>query len=154
AQDVRARIVVLAASAREPARILLNSASPRFPNGLANGSGAVGRFLTDSTGTRVRGYLPQLEGLPPHNDDGVGGMHLYMPWWLDNRKLDFPRGYHIEFGGGRRMPAYGFLSRIDKLNGGGDGQDLKEDYPRYYGASVSFSGRGARIPNLGTNCEP
>ena len=35
-------------------------------------------------------------------------MHLYMPWWGDNRKLDFPRGYHIEFGGGRGMPGYGF----------------------------------------------
>ena len=44
----------------------------------------------------------------PHNEDGTGGMHLYMPWWLDNKKLDFPRGYHIELGGGRRMPSAGF----------------------------------------------
>jgi choline dehydrogenase-like flavoprotein len=152
-QQVRARIVVLAASACESARILLNSASPRFPNGLANGSGAVGRFLTDSTGTRVRGYIPRLEALPPHNDDGVGGMHLYMPWWLDNRKLDFPRGYHIEFGGGRRMPAYGLFNRIDKLNGGGYGQALKDDYRRYYGAVLSFSGRGEMIPNEASYCE-
>jgi choline dehydrogenase-like flavoprotein len=152
-QHVRARIVVLAASACESARILLNSASPRFPNGLANGSGAVGRFLTDSTGTRVRGYIPQLEALPPHNDDGVGGMHLYMPWWVDNRKLDFPRGYHIEFGGGRRMPAYGLFNRVDKLNGGGYGQALKDDYRRYYGAVLSFSGRGEMIPNEASYCE-
>jgi choline dehydrogenase-like flavoprotein len=152
-QQVQARIVVLAASACESARILLNSASPRFPNGLANGSGAVGRFLTDSTGTRVRGYIPRLESLPPHNDDGVGGMHLYMPWWLDNRKLDFPRGYHIEFGGGRRMPAYGLFNRIDKLNGGGYGQALKDDYRRYYGAVLSFSGRGEMIPNEASYCE-
>ena len=27
-------------------------------------------------------------------------MHVYMPWWLDNSKLDFPRGYHIEVWGG------------------------------------------------------
>ena len=51
-QRVRARIVVLAASACESARLLLNSRSTRHPNGLANGSGAVGRYLTDSTGTR------------------------------------------------------------------------------------------------------
>ena len=38
-------------------------------------------------------------------------MHLYMPWWLDNRTLDFPRGYHIEFWGGRGMPGYGFMRR-------------------------------------------
>ena len=48
-----------------------------------------------------------MDGVP-HNEDGTGGMHLYMPWWLDNKKLDFPRGYHIELGGGRRMPSAGF----------------------------------------------
>ena len=41
-------------------------------------------------------------------------MHLYMPWWLDNRKLDFPRGYHIELGGGRGMPGYGFMGGIHR----------------------------------------
>ena len=43
---VRARIVVLAASACESARLLLNSNSSRFPHGLANSSG-VGRPLPD-----------------------------------------------------------------------------------------------------------
>ena len=47
---VRARIVVLAASACESARILLNSKSAKFPQGLANSSGTVGKYLTDSTG--------------------------------------------------------------------------------------------------------
>ena len=60
----------------------------------------------------------------PHNEDGVGGMHLYMPWWLDNKKLDFPRGYHIELGGGKRSaPGYGFMGGIQRFNGvGGYGQ--------------------------------
>jgi len=31
--------------------LLLNSKSPSFPNGLANGSGTVGKYLTDTTGT-------------------------------------------------------------------------------------------------------
>src|SRR5439155_356858 len=82
-------------------RLLLNSKSTRFPNGLANSSGVVGRYLTDTTGLYVGGVIPKLADSVPHNEDGVGGMHLYMPWWLDNSKLDFPRGYHIEFGGGR-----------------------------------------------------
>ena len=51
----------------------------------------------------------------PHNEDGVGGVHVYMPWWLDNKKLDFPRGYHIEVGGGRRMPGYGFMGGIQRF---------------------------------------
>src|SRR5216683_2249711 len=74
-QEVRAKIVVLAASACETARLLLNSKSSRHPEGLANSSGAVGRYLTDTTGTSVQGHIPVLEGLPPYNDDGAGGMH-------------------------------------------------------------------------------
>ena len=57
--SVRARIVVLAASACETARLLLNSKSARFPNGLANSSGVVGRYLTDSTGLGVQGHIPE-----------------------------------------------------------------------------------------------
>ena len=52
------------------------------------------------------GILPKLLGRKRYNEDGVGGMHVYTPWWLDNRKLDFPRGYHIEFGGGMGMPGF------------------------------------------------
>jgi choline dehydrogenase-like flavoprotein len=150
---VRAKVVVLAASACESARILLNSRSSRFPNGLANGSGAVGRYLTDTTGSRMAAHVPALESRPAYNEDGTGNMHLYMPWWGDNRKLDFPRGYHIEFGGGRGMPGYGFGGGIHRLNGGGYGKALKDDYRRYYGSIVSFAGRGEMIPNDDSYCE-
>jgi choline dehydrogenase-like flavoprotein len=152
--QVRARIVVLAASACESARLLLNSKSSRFLNGLANSSGAVGRYLTDTTGLAVSGYIPKLAQSVPHNEDGVGGMHLYMPWWLDNKTLDFPRGYHIEIGGGRRMPSYGVLGGIERFNGiGGYGKQLKDDYRRYYASQVNFSGRGEMIPNDDSYCE-
>ena len=102
------RSVVLAASACESARLMLNSKSPRHPNGLSNSSGQLGKNLTDSTGLSVGGFIPKLLDMPAHNEDGTGGMHLFMPWWLDNKKLNFPRGYHIEIGGGRDMPGYGF----------------------------------------------
>jgi choline dehydrogenase-like flavoprotein len=160
---VQARIVVLAASACESARILLNSKSSKFPQGLANGSGTVGKHLTDTTGTGVVGFFPKLVGSVPHNEDGVGGMHLYMPWWLDNRKLDFPRGYHIEFYGGRRMPNFGFLGNIHGFHGiegsgrpagaSGYGKQLKDDYRRYYGATIGFSGRGEMVPNADAYCD-
>ena len=151
---VRARTVVLAASACESARLLLNSKSSRFPDGLANSSGTVGRSLTDSTGLTVSGFIPKLAQGVPHNEDGVGGAHLYMPWWLDNRTLDFPRGYHIELGGGRRAPGFGFMGGIQRYNGvGGYGQSLKDDYRRFYGSTVSFSGRGEMVPNDETYCE-
>jgi choline dehydrogenase-like flavoprotein len=160
---VRARVVVLAASACESARILLNSRSAKFPHGLGNSTGNVGKNLTDSTGLGVTGFIPKMMDMPPHNEDGVGGMHLYMPWWLDNRKLDFPRGYHIEIGGGRRMPGAGFLGGIHTYTGvesmgtpiafGGYGPKLKNDYRRLYGATVNFAGRGEMVPNKDTYLE-
>ncbi|HXY39715.1 MAG TPA: GMC family oxidoreductase [Vicinamibacteria bacterium] len=152
-RHVQARIVVLAASACETARLLLNSRSPRHPNGLANASRAVGRYLTDSVGVHVGAHVPALMDLPPHNEDGVGGMHVYIPWWLDNRTLDFPRGYHVELGGGRGMPYFGFLHGLDRYNGGGYGRKLKDDYRRYYGSFVGFSGRGECVPNPDSFCE-
>ena len=152
-EQVRAKVIVLAASACETARLLLNSKSPRHPDGLANSSGAVGRYLTDTTGTTVQGQVPALEALPPYNEDGVGGTHVYVPWWLYGRKLNFPRGYHIEAWGGRDMPTYGFMSGIHKIQGGGFGKKLKDDYRRLYGSLVELSGRGEMVPNKDSYCE-
>jgi choline dehydrogenase-like flavoprotein len=153
-EHVQARVVVLAASACESARLLLNSKSSRFPQGLANSSGVVGKYLTDTTGTDVAGFIPKMVDHVPHNEDGVGGGHVYMPWWLDNRKLDFPRGYHIEVWGGLGAPSYGFMGGIHRYpTGGGYGASLKNDYRRYYGATVGFSGRGEMIPNSDSYCE-
>lgn len=153
-RHVAADIVVLAASACETARLLLNSRSPQHSNGLANDTGNVGRYLMDSTGTDALGYFPQLADGVPHNEDGANGLHMYMPWWLDNKDLPFPRGYHIEFGGGRSMPRYGFLDGIEKTPlGGGYGQALKDNYRKLYGARIGFSGRGEMIPNENTYCE-
>ena len=153
-EHVEGRVVVLAASACESARLLLNSKSSRYPDGLANTGGVVGKWLTDTTGAAVGGFIPRMVDTPPHNEDGVGGMHVYMPWWLDNSKLDFPRGYHIEVGGGKHMPQYGFMGGIQNFPGGGGwGASLKEDYRRYYGSTVYFAGRGEMIPSEDCWCE-
>jgi choline dehydrogenase-like flavoprotein len=157
---VSARVVVLAASACETARILLNSKSSQFPQGLANSSGTVGKYLTDSTGVGVTGFIPKLMNGVPHNEDGIQGAHLYIPWWVDNKKMDFPRGYHVELSGGRRMPSAGFGGGIQRFSGydngreiGGYGKQLKDDYRRFYGATVGFAGRGEMIPNADSYCE-
>jgi len=143
---VRARVVVLAASACESARLLLNSGN------LANGSGMVGRNLTDTVGLSVRGQIPALEGLPRHDTDGIRGMHMYIPWWLFGEKLDFPRGYHVEMGGGFGQPHvgtfHGAASRYQSY-----GKALKRQIRENYGASIGFTGRGEMIPNAKSYCE-
>ncbi|MGI8601376.1 MAG: GMC family oxidoreductase [Verrucomicrobiales bacterium] len=152
-----ARVVILAASGCESARILLNSKGADFPQGLANSSGKVGRYLMDTVGAKVIGHIPALENVPPHNEDGDSGLHVYMPWWgyQDQAagRLDFPRGYHIEFGGGRMMPRAGMFDGLERINGGTYGKKLKEDARRYYGSFLAFAGRGEMIPNDDCYCD-
>ncbi len=151
-----ARVVILAASGCESARILLNSKSPLFPDGLANGSGKVGRYLMDTVGSSLSGQIPTLENCPPHNEDGASAMHMYMPWWQYQEqmagKLGFARGYHIEFYGGRRMPGIGNPAVAPDAVGT-YGRKLKEEMRRYYGSFVGFAGRGEMIPNDDCFCE-
>jgi choline dehydrogenase-like flavoprotein len=151
-RQIRCRTVVLAASCCESARLLLNSRSPRHPDGLANSSGQLGRNLTDSVGFSLSGRIPALEGLPRHNSDGMGGSHLYVPWWLWDKKLDFPRGYHIELGGGYGMPGVGSFREVCKEHEG-YGASLKKAILEDYGTHVNFAGRGEMIPNGNTWCE-
>jgi choline dehydrogenase-like flavoprotein len=163
--QVNAKTVILGASAGESARILLNSKSAQHPGGLANSSGVVGRYLHDSTGSSAGGFLPELMDRKRYNEDGVGSVHIYSPWWLDNKKLDFPRGYHIEYGGGLHMPSYGFSGGIQNMNGvvpgrdgkkkeaGGYGASLKDDYRRFYGTQFGMAGRGTAIARYDNYCE-
>jgi hypothetical protein len=65
----------------------------------------------DSPSSGVVGYFPQLKKLPPHNHDGTGSVHVYVPWWKYDRTNKFLRGYHIEVYGGRNMP------RVEMFNG-------------------------------------
>jgi choline dehydrogenase-like flavoprotein len=155
-ETVMARAVVLAASGCETARIMLNSKSTQFPDGIANSSGLVGKYIMDTIGTGVLGQIPMLENTPPHNTHGASGMHNYMPWWLYKEQakgqLDFARGYHIEFGGGRRAPSAGSFANLERLNGGNYGAQFKEDCRRYYGSFIGYSGRGEMIPNEDCYC--
>lgn len=152
-----AKVVVVAASAAETSRILLNSKSALFPDGLANGSGLVGKYLMDTVGAGVGGQIPALEDLPAHNEDGASGMHMYMPWWKYQEQLkgelDFARGYHIEFGGGRGIPGAGIFGGMENLTAGAYGKEFKAACRRYYGSFMWFDGRGEMIPNEDSYCE-
>lgn len=149
---VHAKAFMLAASACESARLLLNSRSALFPNGLANSSGTVGRYLTDTVGVSGAGYFPYLEKMPAHNHDGVGGMHMYIPWWKYDRKNDFLRGYHMEFGGGRGMPGVGEFDRLCEEQEG-YGTSLKKKCRNNYGTMIGLAGRGEMIPNPDSYCD-
>jgi len=168
--QVQAKTVILAASTCESARILLNSKSDKHPNGLANSSNAVGKYLHDSTQGGGAAILPQLFDRPRFNEDGVGSLHLYSPWWLDSKKQNFSRGYHLEIFGGMFMPGYGGYfgfegAAVPYLNGfipgpdgktkpaGGFGAALKNDYRRFYGSMAGVGCHGASTAREDNYCE-
>ena len=146
AEQLNAQIIVLAASACETARILLNSRTNERPNGVANSSGQVGRNLMDSTGANFGGHIPALEGRPRYNEDGNTGNHIFIPWWGHKAQargeLDFPRGYHFELGGGFTPPG-AYVAGADS----GYGVALKERIRRHYGAGLGMALRGEMLPN-------
>jgi choline dehydrogenase-like flavoprotein len=82
---------------------------------------------------------------------------MYMPWWLYKEqlahKIDFPRGYHIEIGGGREMPRATTFDGFGEFAGGSYGKKFKDNARRYYGSFVYFAGRGEMIPNEDSYCE-
>ncbi|WP_448213573.1 GMC family oxidoreductase [Colwellia sp. MEBiC06753] len=147
-----ARVVILAASACESARILLNSKTKKHPNGLANSSGQVGRNLMDSTGAWLGALIPALKGRPRYNEDGHTANHLFIPWWghkaQANKELAFPRGYHFEISSGFHQPGSGVSGDLQ-----GYGSELKKIAKDHYGAYVGFALRGEMLPNKHTYME-
>ena len=100
ATEVRARVVILCAQAQESVRILLNSATPRHPTGLANSSEALGHYLT----AHVRsaggsGELPAA-GNTPTLGGPIKPVGIYIPRFRNTKKgpasKNFLRGYGYE----------------------------------------------------------
>ena len=156
---VNGKVVVMGASACSTARILLNSKSAQHPDGLGNSSGVIGHYLHDSTGTSRSAFVPELMDRKIYNEDGVGSLHVYTPWWLNEAKLDFPRGYHFEIWGGLSQPAYGFGFNTTDMNRhiggvvGGYGDKLRDDVKKFYGSTLGISMRGESVPQYDNLCE-
>ncbi|WP_369809248.1 GMC oxidoreductase [Oceanicoccus sp. KOV_DT_Chl] len=93
----KSKLVFLCASTIGSTQLLLNSTSEHFPNGLANGSGALGRYLMDhNSGLGGFAILPGMEdrfysGNRPNN--------VYIPRFRnvkDEDNTDFVRGYGFQ----------------------------------------------------------
>ncbi len=95
------KALALACSTVETARHLLLNHTREFPNGLANGSGQVGRNLTSHFGVEVIGYFHELRHRDASNDDGTDYFHSLLTglyWDLPNP--NFEGTYQVQCGAG------------------------------------------------------
>ena len=100
--EFRSRLIFLCASALESARILLNSKTARFPTGLANSSGELGRNLMDHPfGAGANGTLPGMEDRKTFGNRPNG---IYVPRFrnVTHKHPRFVRGYGFQGGAARR----------------------------------------------------
>jgi choline dehydrogenase-like flavoprotein len=91
-----AEVVILACNGIGTPRLLLNSASSRFPNGLANSSGLVGKNLMLHPWPQVRGYIDE-------RNDGDHAPMLTIwskEFYETDPNRDFVRGYTLQFARG------------------------------------------------------
>jgi len=135
--------VVVGASCVDSTRILLNSTSPRYPNGIGNSSDVIGRYLSEQIRITMRGFVPELIGGKVYNDDGIGGEHMYMPRfnYADGRKRDYIRGFGCQFW---YTGAQTDLSWAKSLPG--FGADFKKSVKNRYPAVLALHPFGESIP--------
>ena len=96
-REVFGKLVILCASTLESTRILLNSRSPRYPNGLGNSSGVLGHYLMDHVmGGGARGTLPVLKGVADSRGNRPNGIYIPRFRNLEQRHPDFLRGYGFQ----------------------------------------------------------
>ncbi|HVH66810.1 MAG TPA: GMC family oxidoreductase [Gemmatimonadales bacterium] len=102
-REYSARLVFLCASTLATTRILLNSTSPQFPNGLANSSGVLGRYLMDHH--FLAGAYGSIEGLLDHYYQGNRPNGIYVLRFRnlgdDASRRDYVRGFGYQGGAGR-----------------------------------------------------
>ena len=139
---VRARVVVLGASCVDSTRILLNSTSTVYPNGIGNSSDTIGRYLCEQIRFHMYGFVPELMAGEVHDDSGIGGEHIYMPRFnhRDGRKRDYIRGFGMQFWGCGAQTDFGYAKSLP-----GFGADFKKSVKRRYPALVAIHPYGETL---------
>ena len=143
-KQVRSKSVVLCAQALESTRILLNSSTREYPNGLANSSGILGHYLMDHVvGGGAGGVFEDMNelpsGKPPHRPNGIY-LVRFRNTPSEGKNSNFIRGYGFQ---GGSMPQF-------DTDAPGLGADYKKAVKQgYYGVSLGAFGESlARFDNF------
>ncbi|MGH9444491.1 MAG: GMC oxidoreductase [Terriglobia bacterium] len=150
-EEVFGKVIVMGAGTLDTTRILLNSKNNDFPNGLANSSGALGRYFCEQImAGDITGLIPRLKGNTNRGGDArPEGGGIYIPRFrnLKEKRRDFVRGYGFEGGGGSsEFP--GFANKIP-----GFGAHFKEEVKKYYATVISIGSFGEVVPRAENHVE-
>jgi len=141
--EFRAKVIFLNAGTLPTTQILLNSTGSRFPEGLGNDSGALGRYLMDHN---YRAHVSgDLDGFGDHYHKGRRPVGFYVPRFRNfgaDKQSAFVRGY--AFGGSvERGPAFYSGAGMD-----GFGADFKTALTRPGAWSGGLFGMGECLPHF------
>ena len=146
-REIDATIVILCASTLESTRIMLNSTSNRYPNGIANSSEVLGHYLMDHVnGGGATGYLPMLKGVEDTRGNRPNGFYIVRFRNINDRHPDFLRGYgyqgsaqEVKWGHAMNVPGFGASFK----------QSVRENRPW----QISMGGFGEHLPQYENFCE-
>jgi choline dehydrogenase-like flavoprotein len=132
-REAYGRVVVLAAGALESTRILLNSKSPLFPQGVGNGEGVLGHYLMDHfTIEGAGGFIPSLHSSQRESVGRPCG--FLIPKYVNtsdgrDRNSNFLRGYRFDGDGSQEVYGHAFL-----MPEFGDNwrKQVREEIPYYF----------------------
>ncbi len=142
-KEAHARVVVIAAATLESTRILLNSRSPRFPNGIGNSSGVLGHYLMDHF--TVEGAGGELASLKSGNREATGNpCGFLIPKYANtngHKNGNFLRGYRFDGTASQQLYEQAFSLT-------GFGQAWREKVRREIPYSFSMEAQGECLPRF------
>lgn len=134
------RVVVVACACAQSVALLLMSKSSRFPAGLGNGSGELGKNFIPHINVGFEVFMTDFIGKPTVNDEGFLD-HAYIPSFMHAKKRDYPRSFGVQFNY-QNHRSVGW-ARGMKGMGKSYKQSIKERYPAY----LTFTGYQEMLPN-------
>ncbi len=144
--EVKARVVMLAASTLETARLMLLSKSQQHPGGIGNTSGHVGHnFCEHVMGPNLKGLMKDMVGRARANDDGRPGQ-FYIPEFrnVTEKQPSFLRSYGFQGRSGSNMYPDDTVVPLTP----GFGKAFKKNVRERAGAFVTMSGFGETLPRF------
>jgi choline dehydrogenase-like flavoprotein len=142
-QRVGARAVVLAGNAVETARLLLINSSSRFPDGLANSSGLVGKNFTEHLAVYAYGLF--AERVDPWRGTPTGGM--IQDYYATRPGSSFVRGWTVLVSSNSHWP----LTVASRLPGWGAAH--KKSTYEHFGHYVCVTTIGEQLPDARNRVE-